>query len=179
MERPFETTGSPVQKELNYFNGLYTEYYSQLVRFAEAIVFDREEARDIVQEVFFNLWDNAGKIRITTSIQGYLFTAVKNKALNHVKSCRVVDRHNDRVREAFLFACHLEPDDHDEQMGRVWETINKFPSQMKKVIILRATREMKYDEIARELGLSINTVKTHLKKGFSLLRKTLIPIWLL
>jgi RNA polymerase sigma-70 factor (family 1) len=174
MEKPIEISRFPVQKELNYFHNLYLEYYAQLVKFSEAIVFDKEEAKDIVQEVFFYLWDNADNVRITSSISGYLFTSVRNKSLNHIKSCQVIDRHNERVREAYLFACHLEPDDTEEVMGKIRETIDKFPSQMKKVILLRTEKEMKYEEIANELDVSINTVKSHLKRGFRLLRKIML-----
>ena len=175
MKNEKETAILSIPKEISCFNSLYEEYFAQLVKFAEAIVFDSEEAKDIVQEVFFHLWDNADKIKITTSISGYLFTSVKNKALNHIKSVRITDVHNERIKEAYLYACYLEPESDDELLTRVYSEIENFPAQMKKVLLLRTEKNMKYDEIAKLLNLSKNTVKTHLKNAFRLLREKLIP----
>jgi RNA polymerase sigma-70 factor (family 1) len=161
-----------VPRELDYFKSLYENYYSKLVRFAEAIVFDTEEAKDIVQEVFFNLWDRSGNFQISTNISGYLFTAVKNKALNHIKSNKIHDKHQDLIREAWIFSEHLEADNNDELISQLFKVIDNFPAQMKKAILLRTTRDLKYEEIAREMNLSLNTVKTHLKNAFRLLRQT-------
>lgn len=175
MKNENETAILLIPKELDWFNSLYSEYYPQLVKFAEAIVFDSEEAKDIVQDVFIHLWNHADKIKITTSISGYLFTSVKNKALNHIKSVRITDVHNERVKEAYLYACYLEPQSDDELLTRVYSEIENFPAQMKKILLLRTEKNMKYDEIAQALNLSKNTVKTHLKNAFRLLREKLIP----
>ena len=62
-----------IHRDPDYFRSLYEKYFLPLTEFAEAIVYDREEAKDIVQDVFFYLWDNAEKIRINKSIKHYLF----------------------------------------------------------------------------------------------------------
>ena len=172
MNENFEISKFIVPRELDYFRSLYETYYSKLVRFAEAIVFDSEEAKDIVQEVFFNLWDKSGKFQISTSISGYLFTTTKNKALNHIKSNKIHDKHHEMIKEAWIYSEHLEPENDDELISKLFMAIDNFPAQMKKAILLRTTRDMKYEEIAKEMNLSLNTVKTHLKNAFRLLRQT-------
>jgi len=79
-----------IKKDKKIFKNLYEKYYSQAVLFATSIVYDKEEAKDIVQEVFFYLWDNADNIRIKTSIKQYIFTAVKNKSLNLIRQYKIM-----------------------------------------------------------------------------------------
>jgi len=166
-----------IPKEPGFFKDLFEEYYPQLVRFAEAIVYDRTEAKDIVQEIFYKFWENAGTLRINSSIPAYLFTAVKNSALNHIQSRNVMDRNRERIKEAWLFSCHMEPEDNEELMAQLSSLIDKLPSQMKKILSMRLHNNLKYSEIADQLNLSKNTVKTHLRLAFREIRDKLVFIF--
>lgn len=164
-----------IQRNKEYFNELYKQYYSRLVSFAVTFLYDSDEAEDVVQEVFFYLWDNSGKIDITGDIRSYLFTSVKNKSLNRIKHLNIIDAHSDRVREAFLNAEVIPDNDADEELfGRINSIIDNMPAQMKKVFELHSYSGLKYQEIAAELDISINTVKTHITRGFSILRDKLL-----
>lgn len=164
-----------IQRNRDYFKELYEKYYSRLVTFAASYLFDPDEAEDVVQEVFVYLWDNSGKIDIRGDVRFYLFTAVKNKSLNRIKHLNIIDKHNIRVKEAYLNAEVLPEDDADEELlGRINSVIDNMPPQMKKVFELHSYSGLKYNEIADELDISINTVKTHITRGFSILRDKLL-----
>jgi RNA polymerase sigma-70 factor (family 1) len=157
-------------KDEEVFRDLYMQYYAVLVNFASAILYDNEEAKDSVQEVFYYLWDHAGTIKINTSIKHYLFTAVRNNALNKIKHLRIRDARQEQIREAFLFAGDLDPEFSEELINDLFKTIEEMPPQMKKIILMRVMNNCSYTKISTDLGISVNTVKTHLKRAFALLR---------
>lgn len=168
--------GESIPRNLEYFSELYRSYYGDLVMFAEAILFDHEEARDVVQEVFCYIWDNSRSIEIRSDIRTYLFSSVKHRALNRLKHLDIIDKHFDRVREAWWFSMNVSPEEDALNLKRIRDVSEKFPEQMRRVFMLRTDENMKYEEIAGELGISVNSVKTHLRRAFSLLRKELLPI---
>jgi RNA polymerase sigma-70 factor (ECF subfamily) len=161
------------QKELGVFQELYEHYYSRMVLFAMSLVYDPDEAGDIVQEVFYYLWDKAETIEIKTSLKNYLFTAVRNAALNRIRHYHIHDAHAGQIREAWYLALEPDPDPDEERLARIQEVVDTFPSQMQKIFLLRTRDEKRYEEIAQELGISLNTVKTQIKRAFQLLRKKL------
>lgn len=162
------------EKDMGIFQELYESYYSRMVLFAASIVYDNEEAEDIVQDVFQYLWDNAEVIDIKTSLKNYLFTAVRNGALNKIRQYHIRDAHADQIREAWYLALEPEPKPDQERLARIHKVVENFPKQMKKIFLLRTQEEKKYKEIASQLNISTNTVKTQLKRAFKLLREKLI-----
>ncbi len=162
------------EKDMGIFQQLYENYYSRMVLFAASIVYDREEAEDIVQDVFQYLWDKAEVIEIKTSLKNYLFTAVRNGALNKIRKHNILDVHAEQIREAWYLSLEIEPDTDSERMEQINREVEKFPKQMKKIFLLRTEEEKRYKEIAQELNISLNTVKTQLKRAFKLLREKII-----
>lgn len=164
-----------IPNDRGYFKVLYEQHYSRLVSFAAAFLFDSDEAEDVVQEVFVYMWENSGKIDITGDIRSYLFTSVKNKSLNRIKHLNVIDAHSDRVSAAYLNAGIIPDDDADEELlVSIAALISEMPPQMRKVFELHSYSGLKYHEIATHLEISINTVKTHISRGFVILREKLL-----
>jgi RNA polymerase sigma-70 factor (ECF subfamily) len=161
------------KKELGVFQELYEQYYSRMVLFAMSLVYDQNEAEDIVQEVFYYLWDKAETIEVKTSLKNYLFKAVSNAALNRIRHYHIRDSHAEQIREAWYLALEPDPDSDEERLARIQEVVDKFPYQMQSIFLLRIRDGKKYEEIAHELGISLNTVKTQLKRAFRLIREKL------
>ena len=168
-----------LSRDLKVFKKLFNTYYSDLVGFTASIIYDEDEAVDIVQEIFYHLWDHAEEINITTSLKHYLFTAARNKALNLIKHYRIRDKHENGIREAFLMAGEADSGLNEERLDMLMKAVEDLPPQMKKVITLKVSSGKQYSEIAEDLGLSINTVKTHMKRAMDILRKNLLGIWFL
>jgi RNA polymerase sigma-70 factor (family 1) len=153
-----------------YFRELYNKYYSLLVRFAQGIMYDSEEAKDIVQEVFLDLWSNPVEIPEESTLIAFLFSCTRNKSYNRIKKLRIIDKHHDQVKEALLFSYRMDINS-EENLKKVEAILNELPDQMQNVVILHVYKGLKYNEIAETLGVSVNTVKTHLKRAYQKFRK--------
>ena len=71
------------------FSTFFKKYYERLYQFAGRYVHDAQIAEDIVQEVFINIWKKRKEIKITTSVKSYLYSAVRNSSLNHIKKTKI------------------------------------------------------------------------------------------
>ena len=74
------------------FEMMFNEYFLQLARFAEGMLFDSKLADDLVQDLFLNLWKNAENLTIDKSIKGYLYASIRNKCLNELKKLQIYDK---------------------------------------------------------------------------------------
>lgn len=71
------------------YNKLFDRYYGRLCQYVYSLLMDRNDAEDVVQELFLNLWKNRGRIEIKENVSGYLYRMAKHLALNFIRSrCR-------------------------------------------------------------------------------------------
>lgn len=172
------TPGKPnkrilIPKNTGFYEKLYRDYYEMLVRFAEGILFDEEEAQDMVQEVFLDLWNKDKNILIDSSIKTYLYSCLKHKTFNRIKKLKIIDRHQDQVKEAILYAMDYSSLPEYELKEKIQSVFEEFSPQMRKVVELHSFSGLKYKEIAEELDISVNSVKTHMKRAYKRLRDEL------
>mgnify|MGYP000867116342 CR=1 FL=1 len=157
---------------------LYDKHYNVCCHFAYQFVQDDFLAETIVGDVIFHLWDIRTSLRISVSLRNYLLQSVKNRCLDYLKSERErheilysvlplsIDNYSSDTDElGFLFERELEKEIH--------EAINKLPVECRRVFIKSRFQNKKYEEIAEELGVSVNTVKYHIKSALSSLRSDL------
>ena len=159
------------------FHKLFQTYYEQLLRYAEGIIYDADNAKDIVQGLFVFIWDNAETVVINSSIKGYLFRSVRNRCLNEIKSLGINANRNLLYFENLLNLgdFHEVEDDRafefkTEAMG---EAIKSLPSKMREIFEMKYFQKQKHKIIAETLGISENTVKTHLMRAKEKLRSEL------
>ncbi|MDR0682966.1 MAG: sigma-70 family RNA polymerase sigma factor [Dysgonamonadaceae bacterium] len=144
------------------YNRIYMEYYNKLYFFVENIVCNRNDAEDIVQEVFIKLWTNRELIVLHTSLSGYLFQMARNKALNFIR-----DEKNRRIillekrDEDILFGYGRRPAGNDFS-----EALEKYLSRLyargREILLMYYVDGYKQKEIAEKLGISVQTVKNHI-----------------
>ena len=153
---------------------MFRQEASSLVRLARLFVDDRNAAEDLVQEAFIRLARSAHKLRDLEKAPAYLRSIVLNLARDSNRRGLVSLRH------------HLPSDDQasvDDQITlredqqRVIEALRELPHRQRDCIVLRYYDELGIDEIATTLGISRNSVKTHLSRGLdSLERKLEAPL---
>ena len=145
-----------------------------LVRLARLFVDDRDAAEDVVQEAFLRLARHAGKIDAPERAPAYLRSIVLNLARDHNRRGLVSLRHHaTRGREVDV---DVEVDDRlvrSEESQRVIEAVRRLPARQRDCITLRYFEELSIDGIASTLGLSANSVKTHLQRAMAALDRTL------
>lgn len=136
-------------------------------------------AETIVSDVFFHLWENRKTIDIQVSLNAYLIRMVRNFSLNYLQK-NYVEREvrlNDMdITSPLLFLSDEYPLGRlmeKELMDKVQEEIERLPKETRQVFILSRLEELKHDVIAARLGISVNTVKYHIKQALSILRDRL------
>ena len=160
-----------IPRKKEFFEELYRDFYSLLVQFCEGILFDSDESIDVVQEVFLDLWNKSGSIKIESTIKTYLYSCVKYKAFNRLKKLKIIDKHQDQLKEAYLNALEYDALPDEELKNKIRGIIDDFPAQMKKVLEYHSFYGWKYAEIAEEFGISINSVKTQLRRAYKRFRE--------
>jgi RNA polymerase sigma-70 factor (ECF subfamily) len=151
---------------------LFRLYYNPLCNYCRGIVDTREAAEDIVQDVFAYLWDHRASIDMTTSIKTYLYTAARNGALKYLRQQATRQAHSPRLTEFITYLQELEsPEQEHLYIEKVQQALNELPDQCRAIFLMNCLDGKKYKEIAAELGLSINTVKTQLSRAYSKIRE--------
>ena len=146
-----------------------------LVRLARLFVDDRDAAEDVVQEAFLRLARHAGRIETIDRAPAYLRSIVLNLARDHNRRGLVSLRH----RATSGREVDVPPDVADrlvrsEEHERVLDAVRQLPTRQRDCITLRYFEELSIDAIASTLGLSPNSVKTHLQRAMSTLDRLLI-----
>ncbi|WP_142785364.1 RNA polymerase sigma factor [Changchengzhania lutea] len=153
------------------FKNFFNKNYKDLVVYANGYLFDKDSSEDIVQETFIYIWENADKLKIKTSLKGYLYAMVRNRCLNFLKSIKVTDNFEFLEFNLNLITEHVFDSTSEEDKKIVYHQILKIvdalPDKMQQVVKLKFLHNYKYSEIADELGISVNTVKTQLKRAKS------------
>lgn len=152
------------------FEILYKSRYRQMYRMAYSILEDAEDARDVVSQVFTNLWHSKPQIN-DASIGGYLLTATRNQALHIVRSKalqREMERQLQEDREEAMEA------ERRELLGQLHHAIEEnLTEQDRRILALHYEEDKTYDETAKTLGISYSAVNKHITRSLSRLRKVL------
>ena len=168
-------------KDEKTFEFIFRSHYAQLAGFAVGYVGDRDEAEEIVQEMFSRIWIRHETLEIRTSIKSYLFGAVRNACLNYLKHQAIKQKYVDRQ----LHQDQPEPTDFlelDELTERIQKGMDRLPKKCREIFELSRYEGLKYQEIADHLGLSIKTVENQMGNALRILREELgeyLPIALL
>lgn len=167
---------------------IYDHHYVLLCKIAYEFLKDDFLAESIVDDIIFHLWEKRDTLEITTSLRSYLVQAVRNRCINYLNLERekrevrfsVIDQQNEWINSVF-------PSD-DYPLARLLENeleqeirnaINRLPEECKVVFKKSRFEEKRYDQIAEELGISVNTVKYHIKNAISRLSADLSKYLLL
>ena len=156
------------------FSSLFRSFYEPLCFFAQRFLNDFDGAEGVVQDVFVRLWDGRESLTIHTSLRSYLYTAVKNGCLNHLKHARYsspIDGAGERFDDG-----RPRPDaqlESDETMKALEAAIENLPPKCRDIFRLARFDGLSYQEIAEIQNVSVNTVKTQLQRALKSLSKAL------
>ncbi len=154
------------------FEKLYKRFYYILTHYAYRYMKCPELANDMVSEVFYKLWKKRDSISVTTSLQSYLFTAVRNRCLDQLRVENRVDKCDDSVL-IDLDSSSSTPLQHaiaEELQQKIENAIEALPKDRRKVFRMSRDNGLKYKEIADTLGISIKTVETQMGRALKFLR---------
>ena len=142
-----------------------TSIIKTFVLFSCVFLKEQNSSEDIVQDIFFRLWENRENLSIESSLKAYLLTAVKNSCFEELRHREVVRTHQNYVMgssdlidyntEHYLLYSDLN--DH------LQEAIKKLPEDMRTIFEMNRFKNLKYREIAEELNVSVRTVESKIK----------------
>lgn len=162
--------------DLNAFTEIHNRYYALLYSHASKRLADLEEVKDILQELFVNLWNNRETIDIKTGLSAYLYVAVRNRILNAYRS--------EKVKSNYITSLQAFLDNKSEPIAdellRIKELtaiidagVAEFPPQMRRIFEMSRKENLSHQAIAKELNISALTVRKQVQNSLKILRTKL------
>lgn len=134
-----------------------------------------DEAEEVVQNLFCNLWSNRFDLDVKGSVHAYLFRSVRNACLNKIKHEKIKEKY---AGEILKNSSSNDFDDQDSMNAseldrKIRSSIDMLPAARKQVFILSRYEGLKYHEIAEKLGISVKTVENQMGKAIQFMREQL------
>lgn len=154
------------------YEELFRVHYPVLKNMAWNMVHDEFAAKTIVSDFFFHIWEIRSELHIGTSLRGYLARGVYNRCLSYLRSAQTgnivpVSEETELSTEESPLGNLLEK----ELQQEIDQAISDLPDATRNVFMLHRAEGLKYEEIASKTGISVNTVKYHIKRALAFLRK--------
>ncbi|HEY8388363.1 MAG TPA: RNA polymerase sigma-70 factor [Parasegetibacter sp.] len=156
------------------FERVFKTYYKDLHAYAFTILRDDMAAEEMVQNVFYKIWEKLPSLNFSGSVAAYLYKAVHNESLNYLKHLKVRQAYHTyttylRVTgeqaERKLVLSELE--------SRLSDALNELPEQCRTIFQMSRFEELRYTDIAGRLKISVKTVENQMGKALKRLRHSL------
>ena len=161
----------PANPELySLFETIFKEHYNTLANYAYSILRNKENAEDVVQDVFVKLWQNSPEVITTPQVKFYLVTATKNTCISFLR--KESGKTFVRPEDAQLHAHADEParTEHQDITLVINKALSALPPQCLAIFKLSRFGKLTYQQIADELGLSVKTVENQMGKALRIMR---------
>ncbi len=171
------------QNELQSFEQLFKLYYLRLKKYAISILHNPIEAEDMVQDIFFQAWQNRMSLDKEKNIGSYLFTTLKNRCLNTLRHKIVEEKYSiqqSKYEAEELYNISFKENDvfvsMEKQLTKELEAIiSQMPAKCQTAFRLKWFEGKKIREIAEMMKISTTMVDKHLAKGLQIVREKLSP----
>jgi len=172
------------RREKVVFDYIFNYYYSSLCAFSMQYIDDLNSVEDLVQDFFVYLWVEAPQLKIKSSLKSYLFTAIKNRCLDHQKHHKITEKY----RNFILFSTEKDNDSTEhffaesELRQAIQTSVGKLPPRCREIFEYSRLDGLSNQEIADKLSISKRTVELQISNSLKILRKELaefLPFWLL
>lgn len=158
------------------FGEMYTTHFRGMYSYAYTILKDGEQAEEMVQSVFVKLWERKNDLQVESSLKSYLYRMVHNDCMNMLK--------HETVKAKFVKEKMYAMQNENESAGKkiqateleakLKEALRELPEQCRTIFQLSRFEDLKYREIASQLGIAEKTVENQMGKALKLLRLKLV-----
>ena len=160
------------------FTELYKRYWEDLFITAAKALRGKEEAADVVQDVFLSLWNRRNELNLQGSLAAYLHTSIRYKCIHYIE--KNITRRDYLVQFAEVAVSASSPNAEinlqlKEMQQTIKKTVAKMPPKMQEVYRLSRQEHLSYKEISDSMSISVETVKKHIQHALHLIRKDLGP----
>jgi RNA polymerase sigma-70 factor (ECF subfamily) len=160
---------------LRVFEDFFRSFYQPLCYYALRYVSSPDTAEEIVQDLFYTLWEKREELTITTSLNAYMYTATHNRCMKFLDHRRIEQKFEKYYREQS--ADHFEPAADLTGTNEIQRIINKtldsLPEKCSRIFRLNRFEGLRYSDIAQKLSISVKTVEANMGKALKMLRENL------
>lgn len=171
------------------FESIFREFYAPLCLHARRYLIDSDIAEEVVQDMFFKMWDRRDSLTINSSLAAYLYKSVTNHALNYLKYQKHIQKYQEyvgfRTDDNVSISAHdaLVNSDLEKELLRL---IKSMPERRRMIFEMSRHEGLRYNDITEKLGISVKTVEVQMSKALEFMRNKLrdyLPVllvfWLL
>lgn len=152
------------------FKFIYGKFFQVLCVFCVRIIKDEPTSNDLVQDSFLKLWENRENFQAVLAIKAFLYTAVRNAALNYLKHQKFTKNNISEINEILSINPEMYSIIKAESERQILDLLEELSPECQKVMKLLSTGKS-YKEIADIMHISVNTVKNHRIRGIKILKE--------
>lgn len=156
---------------------LFSYNYRPLCLYALHYLGDVEQAEDVVQDCFVSLWEKIEGGATVSNRRAYLYMTVRNRCLDCLRR-KGLQTETIGPDDAYGIIDDDEAQERSHVEARLWTAIDSLPEKCREVFLLSKRDGLRYEEIADELGISVNTVRNQISKALKILKDGAIKIFM-
>jgi len=167
------------------YEELYSNWYGRMKSFAREYVLSEDDAEDIVQDVFCELFPKYDERLHGINIVAYLYVAVKNRCIDHIRHRLTEEKSLNRMQDEFAHTLRMKFDsleilddglfDETSVEDVVRRALDSLPERCREIFVKHKIDGMKHKDIAAELEISVKTVENQITIAYNKLREILQP----
>ncbi len=162
------------------FESVFRSWYEPMVNFADEYISDTESAKNIVQNIFMQLWEKHALVDPDSNLKSYIYMATRNACLSHLRHLRVETAFFEKVKKnsenlqlnyEALHELDIEKIDFSQLEKLIQDTIDALPERCREVFLLSRYEELKNKEIAEKLDITVKAVEANITRALTKLRE--------
>ena len=161
------------RRDSQVYEVVFKKYYPLLVVFVARHIGDEDVAKDIVQDIFFKLFERGHSLPDNFQLKSWFYRVARNAAVDYLRHLQVEDKYKFLMAEGMIHIPDIDEEIDEQVYAKVNLAIESLPKQCRLIIKLNVLEGKKYQEIAEELGITINTIRTQVSRGYKKLREIL------
>ena len=159
------------------FEDLFRYNYRPLCMYALHYLGDADQAEDVVQESYTALWEKLQEGAHVLNRKSYLYMMVRNRCLDLLRK-KGIPTESLKPYDTYGIIDDDQAQERSQTEARLWTAIDSLPEKCREVFILSKRDGLKYEEIAEELGLSVNTVRNQISKALKVLKEGIQKVYM-
>lgn len=184
MQSDIEKYNAIIEGNQPAFEMIFKTYYKPLCLYAYSFLNDKNEAEEVVQTTFIKIWEKKNELNVQSSLKAYLYSMVRNGCLNVIKHEKVKQLHAQRHVQETESSRELVEEKvlSNDLETKIHLAMKALPEQCRLVFQLSRFEELKYQEIADQLQISVKTVENQMGKALKIMRtqlKEYLPVYVL